>query len=126
MLEEILNSAISRSGVIRVRSALNPFLWALVWSVLFAFLAYLFRDDTATRFLCIGLSALPMFVALAVGVGFAISDPDRLQSEQFVLRQQALKTLYRRGATPEKLNVVKDIATMERLTKSRPEGEDDE
>ncbi len=123
ILEEVIRSAVSRAGIVRVRSVLNPFLWTFVWSVVFAVLTYLFRDDTAMKYVCLVLTALPLLTVLAIGVGFAIANPDRLQSEEFVIRQMALKKLYRRGASTEVLDAAKDIARMDRLTSSRDVGD---
>ena len=66
-LQEVIGSAISRAGVIRVRSALNPFLWCFVWSLAFLVASYFLKDDPVTRYVCLGLAALPMLVTLAVG-----------------------------------------------------------
>jgi hypothetical protein len=67
-----------------------------------------------------------MITALAVGVGFAIVAPDRLQSEQFVLWSRALKTLYRRGRSPAMWDAANDISTMEKLTKLHSSEKKDE
>ena len=76
-----------------------------------------FKDDAGMKYTCLVLAAAPMVTALAIGVGFAIAAPDRLQSEEFVLRQRALKTLYRRGGSPAMWDAANDISTMEKLTR---------
>ncbi len=95
--EELIRIAISRAGIVRVRNALNPFLWGFVWSVVFAVLTYIFKDDAVMKYMCLLLAAAPMFVALGVGLGFALTDPDRLQSEEFVIRQQELTLIEKKG-----------------------------
>ena len=97
ILDEVVRSAFSRAGVVRVRSAMNPFLWAVVWSIAFGTFAYMFRDDLAAKYFCLLLAALPELVALSVGVGFAITNPDRLQSEEFVIKQQELLMIEKKG-----------------------------
>ena len=47
-------------------------------------------------------------------------DPDRLQSEEFRLRQSALKMLYKRGANTEISEVAN--ARVEKLPGARDEG----
>ena len=97
ILEEVVRSAVSRAGVVRVRNALNPFLWGFVWTVVFAVLTYLFKDDAVMKFACLALAAAPEMVALVIGVGFAVMNPDRLQSEEFVIRQQELTLIEKKG-----------------------------
>jgi len=126
ILDEVVRSAVSRARIVRVRNVLNPFLWGFVWSVIFAVLTYLFKDDAAMKYACLVLAAAPKVTALAIGVGFAIAAPDRLQSEEFVLRQRALKTLYRRGGSPAMWDAANNISTMEKLTRlPRPEEKDE-
>ena len=96
-LDEVVKSAISRAGVVRVRSALNPFLWCFVWTIIFAVLTYLLRDDAISKFVCLGMAALPEVVALSVGIGFAIKNPDRLQTEEFIIRQRELTMIEKKG-----------------------------
>ena len=81
-----------------VRSALNPLLWLCAifcppcWAA-----AYLLRADPfVLRFLA-GVSVIPVLTACGVGIYFAISKPERLQSEQFQLRQRMLEYLHEKG-----------------------------
>ena len=96
-LDEVMRIAISRAGVVRVRSALNPFLWTFVWSVVFVLAAYAFKTDPIATYGCLILAALPLLVALGVGIFFAARQPDRLQSEEFVIRQQELTMIEKKG-----------------------------
>lgn len=100
-LDEVISSAISRAGVIHVRNALNPFLWSFVWTLVLLVFMYLMRDDPLVKYICLGLAALPLLVTLAVGVLFAVKHPDRLQSEEFVIRQQELTMIERKGGYRE-------------------------
>jgi hypothetical protein len=84
-IEDVIGNAFSRVGVVRVRSALNPFLWCFVWTLAFLIAAYFMRGDAVARYACLGFAAFPLAVTLAVGVFFALKDPDRLQSEEFVI-----------------------------------------
>ncbi len=79
---------------IRVRSnVLAPMLWLCAASVLLCLLAWAFRDvawirDDAVKgvFLCF-LAALMWYAY------FALRDPDRLQSESYLLRRQELQMI---------------------------------
>ena len=82
-----------------VRSALNPLLWLcaafcpMCWAA-----AYLFRtDEFVVRFAMV-LSAVPVVTTCALAVYFAVRRPERLQSEQFQLRQQTLQLLQEKGS----------------------------
>ena len=90
ILEEVVRSAVSRAEIVRVRNVLNPFLWGFVWSIVFAVLTYLFRDDVAMKYVCLAPASMPMLTALGIWRGLAIKAPDRLQSEEFVIRQREL------------------------------------
>jgi len=121
MLEEVVRSAVSRAGVVRVRNVLNPFLWGFVWSIVFAVLTYLFRDDAVMKYICLALSATPMLTALGIGVGFAIKAPDRLQSEEFLIRQQELM-FYEKGASAQIVDTARVTPRVEHLPRSLNEG----
>jgi hypothetical protein len=69
------------------------------------------------------LAIVPVAITIAVYVRFMIRDPDRLQSEEFRLRQRALKMLYKRGANAEILEVAKESPRVEKLPGARDEGD---
>jgi hypothetical protein len=123
-IEDVIGSAISRAGVVRVRSALNPFLWCFVWTVAFLVAGYFLKDDPVTKYVCLGFAVLPLLVALAVGVFFALKHPDRLQSEEFVIRQRELQMLYKQGASPEIIDVLRETARTESLPGTADGGDD--
>lgn len=96
-LEDVIGKAISRAGVVRVRSALNSFLWCFLWTLALLVATYFLKDDLVAKYVCLGLAALPLLVTLSVGVFFAVKHPDRLQSEEFVIRQQELTMIEKKG-----------------------------
>jgi len=122
-IEDVIRSAISRAGVVRVRSALNPFLWCFVWTVAFLIATYFLKDDPIKSYACLCLAALPLLIALSVGVFFALKHPDRLQSEEFVIRQRELQMLYRQGASAERVDVTRETPRTERLTGGTSDGD---
>jgi hypothetical protein len=86
-----------RAGVLRVRTVLNPLLWltATVMPACFAaggFVGY--QSVLGTAITLAGLA--PPLVTLIFYVVFAIRDPDRLQSEEFVTRSMELRIYERR------------------------------
>lgn len=99
-LEELIRSGMSRIGVVRVRSALNPFLWSLAWSLVFLSFAVALKDDKVAEYILVALAAIPMVVSMGIGCFFAFTDPDRLQSEEYVLKQSELSIIARKGAPP--------------------------
>ena len=111
-LNEIVRSSISRAGVIRVRNALNPLLWlsavgpALSWTA-----SYLLRDDLVLRYAFAALGALPILSAILTYFILLFRDPDRLQSEEFILRQQELSMVERKGEGSAR--IPKDVVVSE-------------
>lgn len=95
-LEDAIRSFTSRAGVVRVRNALNPLLWlcGLVTPTCWI-AAYFFRDDPVLKYLLFGLGALSILSALVAYFVLMFRDPDRLQSEEFILRQQELLIISR-------------------------------
>jgi len=90
--------ALDKAGTVRVRTALNPILWltAVVTPTSF-FAAWLAGFDTTIGACLVGLGASPVLVAVASFVWFALQDPDRLQSEEYLLRQREIHILSKSG-----------------------------
>jgi hypothetical protein len=90
MTREELRSSLDltrRAGVLRVRTVLYPLLWltATVMPVCFAaggFIGY----ETVLGVAVTLAGLVPAAVALMVFMWFAVRDPDRLQSEEYVVR----------------------------------------
>jgi len=97
-LQEVIRSVTSRAGVVRVRNAFNPILWGCAVATPVCFLAgLLFQSDPILRYGLVALGALPVLPLIAAYLYFMLRDPDRLQSEEFVLRQQELTVTERKG-----------------------------
>ena len=105
-LDELVRSATSRAGIIRVRNVLNPLLWLCAATTPVSFLfADLLGGDAILRYTPVGLGSLPVAVGLAAYTYFMLKDPNRLQSDDFVLRQQELTIVERKHAPPFPLNL---------------------
>jgi hypothetical protein len=104
-LDEIIRAAASRAETIRVRNVLNPILWGCaVVTPVCGGLAYLLEGDPVLRY---GFSAAAIVPVLLLAVSylyFMLRDPDRLQSEEFVSRQQDLLLLARKAQPPVPAN----------------------
>lgn len=81
-----------RAGVLRVRNVLNPLLWLTAAVMPSCFLAGGFIGyDTALGVVITLAGLAPALFSLIFYVVFAVRDPDRLQSEEFVVRSMELK-----------------------------------
>ena len=115
-VDEVVKSAIDRAGVIRVRNAMNPMLWlSSVSAIIFLVAAYMFRDDTVLKYSFALLGALPILASVAAYFILLFRDPDRLQSEEFVLRERALQLRYRQAARAEAIDTARKTARTESL-----------
>ena len=100
-VDEVIKSAINRAGVIRVRNAMNPLLWLSPMSAIICWTAaYMFRDDQVLKYAFVFLGALPIIASLVAYFLYFFLDRDRLQSEEFVLKQRALQIVTGREPAP--------------------------
>jgi hypothetical protein len=123
-VDEVIKSAISRAAVVRVQNALNPLLWVLAISAPICWIAaYMFRDDPILKYGFAGLGALPIVASLVAYFLYFFLDRDRLQSEEFVLKQRALQIVYRKGASAEFVDAAREIARTESLPRGFGDGD---
>ncbi len=100
-VDEVIRSAIDRAGVIRVKNAMNPLLWLSPISATICWIAaYVFRDDPILKYGFAGLGGLPIVASLLAYFLFFLLDRDRLQSEEFVIKQRELSIIERKGLPP--------------------------
>ena len=113
-LHDVLRSLVTRSGVVRVRTAVNDLLWTLPLAVAGCLIsAYLIGPNTWVTVFFATVAA-GLFVLFAFShVYFMFRDPDRLQSEEYVLAQRELTILERRGEQPV---VIDDRSRNDNLT----------
>lgn len=99
-LDDLVKSLVTRAGVIRVKTAVNAALWAMIPLIaLLVASAYLIGPNSWVSvfgaFMVFGGFALFAFSYLY----FLFNDPDRLQSDEYRLAHQQL-TLQRKGEPP--------------------------
>jgi hypothetical protein len=113
-VEEIVRTGASRIESIRVRNALNPILWLTVpGPAIFLTAAWLFRDHAVVLGFLVAMAAVPVIAAIVAYFVLLFRSPDRLQSEEYRIRQIALRMLYRRGKSPEIVDVANQVARIE-------------
>ena len=123
-LDEIVRG-VSRAGVVRVHNAMNPLLWTMAVASPVCFLkAYGFRDNPFLRTLLVGIGALPILLTLIAYFIFMLRDPDRLQSEEFRIKQQAIQVLRKTGRGIDIVDVATDVPRVERVRARPAEGDE--
>ncbi len=91
-----LKALTNRAAVVKVSTALNPMLWLAAVVTPASLLAAVFSSTPSIQLLALGLAASPVILAGVAYFIFLFRDPNRLQSEEFQLRQQEL-ILLRKG-----------------------------
>jgi ABC-type bacteriocin/lantibiotic exporter with double-glycine peptidase domain len=87
-LEEIIRTGLSRVDTVRVvRTAINPLLWLVGLTTPIAFILAAIIGDQMIRLVLLCFAAVPVLVTLIAYVIFMFRDPDRLQSEEYRIRQ---------------------------------------
>jgi hypothetical protein len=112
LVDKISEFAYSAATRLTVRSALNPLLWmcATVGVTCFA-TAYVFRNDLFVKVLLVIVGVLPILITCVVAVFFAFCKPDKLQSEEYQLRQQTLSMIEEKGG-----RIKVDVVSLEQIT----------
>lgn len=114
--KEHLLDAVSRAGVVRIRTIANNPLWlcALVIPVSFAAaLIALGLNESVFAWVFVGVAIASFLFAIGFIGYFARFDPDRLQSEEYRIRQRALQILYRKGAGADIVDVANQAPRIE-------------
>jgi uncharacterized membrane protein YraQ (UPF0718 family) len=100
LIERLARLARNATATLRVRSALNPFLWAcpVVGTVCFT-AAYAFRADRTIALMLAIAGVVPVGLLGVAGLFLVFFRTDKLQSEEWQLRQQTLKIIEQKGGT---------------------------
>lgn len=96
IIERVTQGAQDAGVRLQVRSALNPLLWlcAICTPLTFGY-AYFSSGSMQIALLVIG--ALPVVCACGAYIYWMIVAPDRLHSEDYQLRRQALQMIHEKG-----------------------------
>jgi len=119
--DKIVGSARSAAVQLHVRSAINPMLWesALVSLPCFGF-SYLFKSDAVLSDALLVVGTLPILAAVGGYIYFSIVAPERLQSEDYQLKHEALEIIKQKGTDievlPSSIEAISDPA----VRSSRP------
>src|SRR5260221_2875679 len=93
-----LRRIFDRAATVHVRSVLSPILWLTAVVMPASFIAgWAAGFQTLLGVLLVILGAIPALAAVVAYMMFALRDPDRLQSEEYRLRQRAVQLLYKKG-----------------------------
>lgn len=95
---EIFRQSISKAGTMRVKSALNPFLWAcLIVPPLCWYAAWVFQADVILLRTLVLSGLIPVVLLAVAGLRFTFCDPSRLQSEEYQIKHQTLNLIEKKG-----------------------------
>ncbi len=112
-LDEIIKTGLWRLDVIKVRTAVNPLLWLVGLTTALSFGTAIVINDRLIRVGLLAFAALPVIVTIIAYFIFMFRDPDRLQSEDYRIRQRAIQLLYRKGGTTEIVDVTRQELRLE-------------
>jgi len=121
-LDELIRTGLSRVDTIAVRrTAPNPALWLVGLITPLSLVLTTIVGDQGARLALFCFAAVPVLFTMIAYLVFMFRDPDRLQSEEYRVKQQALRYLYKKGGSTEIVDVANQVARIE-TSKSRPEG----
>jgi hypothetical protein len=115
-LDDLVKAATTRVETVRVvRTAINPLLWlAGIGTPLSLVLAFL-AGETWFRIALFSTGALLLVVTVVAYFILLFRDPDRLQSEEYRLRQRELTMIYGKGANAEVVDPARETPRVEKL-----------
>jgi hypothetical protein len=122
--DDILRAAAAKVEAVRVvSSALNPLLWLTGIVAPLSLVLALWTIDVLLREVLMGLAILPVLVTIVAYFVLLIRDPDRLQSEEYRLRQRAMKMIYKRGDSSKILDAAREIPSLDKNAGAQDEGD---
>lgn len=112
-LDDAIRSSTSRAGVVRVRNALNPLLWLCGLVTPSSWVAvYFLHDDPGLEIAFGMIGGLPVAAALVAYFLLLFRDPNRLRSEEYQIRHEALQILHKRGESGDVVDVAVDSSRL--------------
>lgn len=90
-LSQIAGCSVETTQRVKVNSAINPMLWVTGVIVPPLLTVSYLTSDAILRYCCIGLVFFIIMSVFGVFMFFAVCHPDKLQSEDFQLRNMAMQ-----------------------------------
>jgi hypothetical protein len=113
-LEELIRTGLSRVDTIAVkRTALNSALWLVGLITPLSLVLTAIVGDQVRQLIYFCFAAVPVLFAMVVYLVWMFRDPDRLQSEEYRVRQQALRYLHKKGGSAEIVDIANQVARIE-------------
>lgn len=112
ILEQFVQTSNSAAGQLKVRSALNPMLWLCAFSSPTALgAAHLIQTPWYFPPTLLVVAIIPPVITCVMYIYFAVNKPEKLQSEEFQIRHQAMDLIQKKGmAAPISPKDIKAIA----------------
>jgi ABC-type bacteriocin/lantibiotic exporter with double-glycine peptidase domain len=124
-LDDLVRAATSRVETVRVvRTAINPLLWLVGLVTPLALVGAVLIGDLWMRIALLVLAFLPVIFTIAAYFMYMFRDPDRLQSEEYRLRQSALQLLVAKDSGAKVVDAATQIARIENLLGGFGDGEE--
>ena len=123
-INDVVKAATAKVETVRVVStAMNPLLWLVGLVSPLALLLSLLAADTWLRPAMFAVGVMPPLLAIIAYFVFLFRDPDRLQSEEYRLRQREL-IIYEKGANAEIVDPARETPRVEHLPRGFIDGDD--
>jgi hypothetical protein len=126
VLERLTRSAHAGTGRVRVRSALNPALWLCGIVSISSFSIGAWSSGAFQTALFV-VGCAPISLVIGAFIYFMIRDPDRLQSEDYLIQQRALTLIQEKGGkipiSPTSIEVIANPYAKQISAGSAMEGE---
>ena len=113
-LDDLVKTATARVETVRVvRTAINPLHWLTGIGTPLAFVLALLAGETWFRTAMFSTGALLLAATIVAYFVLLFRDPDRLQSEEYRLRQRELTMIFEKGASLEVVDSAREIPRIE-------------
>ena len=121
-VQEIVRAGLSRVETIRTRTALNPLLWLLGLSLPLLLGTAILIPDRIVQLSLIVLVGGSIFMTFLAYFVTLIREPERLQSEEFLLQQIELLSLERKGlpSVPVQPELLPDVSPSVKILEEGP------
>jgi hypothetical protein len=123
-IDRFLKVATSHAENVRVtRTGINPLLFLVALVSLPALILSVVVRESWLSVALLGFAGLPILVTIVAYFVLVFRRPELLQSEEYRLKLDALRIIYKRGVSPEALKATSEIAHLETVTGRKRNGE---